>query len=118
MSYKFVKNLTTVNYSKGNDGRKYIVIHYTGNLTDLASSNSNFLKSIDRGRSAHYFVDKTSVYQVVDDNNTAWSVGRNYGSNNLFGKCTNRNSINILNISFHISPCPPSLSLPLPSEVC
>lgn len=95
MAYKFVKNLTTVNYTKGNDGRKYIVIHYTGNSTDLASSNANYFKSINRGASAHYFVDKTSVYQAVDDNDTAWAVGVNYGSNNLFGKCTNKNSISI-----------------------
>ena len=95
MSYKFVKNLTTVNYTKGNDGRKYIVIHYTGNREDSSLANSNYFKSINRGASAHYFVDKTSVYQVVDDNNTAWAVGKNYGGNNLFGKCTNRNSCTI-----------------------
>ena len=95
MSYKLVKNLTTVNYTKGNNGRKYIVIHYTGNKTDTAIANSNYFKSVNRGASAHYFVDKTSVYQVVDDNDTAWAVGVNYGSNNLFGKCTNRNSISI-----------------------
>ena len=95
MSYTLVKNLTTVNYTKGNSGRKYIVIHYTGNETDTAKANSNYFKSINRGASAHYFVDKTTVYQVVDDNNMAWAVGRNYGSNNLFGKVTNANSISI-----------------------
>ena len=95
MAYKLIKNLTTVNYTKGNSGRKYIVIHYTGNKTDTAIANSNYFKSVNRGASAHYFVDKTSVCQVVDDNDTAWAVGVNYGSNNLFGKCTNRNSISI-----------------------
>ena len=95
MAYKLVKNLTKVNYTKGNSGRKYIVIHYTGNRDDTSLANSNYFKSVDRGASAHYFVDKTSVYQVVDDNDTAWAVGVNYGSNNLFGKCTNRNSISI-----------------------
>ena len=95
MSYNYVKNLTTVNYSKGNDGRKYVVIHYTGNKNDKASSNAEYFKSVNRGASAHYFVDKTSVYQVVNDDDTAWAVGKNYGSNNLFGKCTNRNSISI-----------------------
>lgn len=95
MAYKLVKNLTTVNYTKGNSGRKYIVIHYTGNKTDSALANANYFKSVNRGASAHYFVDKTSVYQVVDDNDTAWAVGVNYGSDNLFGKCTNRNSISI-----------------------
>ena len=95
MAYKLVKNLTTVNYTKGNNGRKYIVIHYTGNKTDTAIANSNYFKSVNRGASAHYFVDKTSVYQVVSDDDTAWAVGKNYGSNNLFGKCTNKNSISI-----------------------
>lgn len=33
--------------------------------------------------------------QVVKDEDTSWAVGRNYGSNNLFGKCTNSNSISI-----------------------
>lgn len=95
MSYKLVKNLTIVNYTKGNNGRKYIVIHYTGNKNDTALANSNYFKSVNRGSSAHYFVDRTSVYQVVSDDDTAWAVGKNYGSNNLFGKCTNKNSISI-----------------------
>ena len=95
MSYKLVKKLTTVNYTKGNSGRKYIVIHYTGNRDDSASANANYFKSVNRGASAHYFVDRTSVYQVVSDDDTAWAVGKNYGSNNLFGKCTNKNSISI-----------------------
>ena len=95
MSYKLVKNLTTVNYTKGNKGRKYIVIHYTGNKTDTAAANANYFKSVNRGASAHYFVDRTQVVQVVEDSNTAWSVGVNYGSNNLFNQCKNNNSINI-----------------------
>lgn len=95
MSYKLIKNLTTVNYTKGNNGRKYIVIHYTGNRTDTAAANANYFKSVNRGASAHYFVDKTQVVQVVSDSDTAWSVGVNYGSNNLFSKCKNNNSINI-----------------------
>ena len=95
MAYTFIKDLTTVNYTKGNSGRKYIVIHYTGNKTDTAKANASYFRSTNRGSSAHYFVDKTTVYQVVDDNNTAWAVGRNYGSNNLFGKVVNTNSLNI-----------------------
>ena len=95
MSYKLIKNLTTVSYTKGNTGRKYLVIHYTGNRTDTAAANANYFKSVNRGASAHYFVDRTQVVQVVSDNDTAWSVGVNYGSNNLFSKCKNNNSINI-----------------------
>ena len=39
-------------------------------------------------------MDESNVYEVVPLNDTAWSVGVNYGGN-LFGICTNRNSINI-----------------------
>lgn len=95
MAYKLIQNLTKVNYTKGNNGRKYIVIHYTGNRTDTGMANSNYFKSTNRGASAHYFVDAENVVQVVSDSDTAWAVGRNYGSNNLFGKCTNSNSISI-----------------------
>lgn len=95
MAYKLIQNFTKVNFTKGNRGRKYIVIHYTGNKTDKATSNGNYFKIENRGYSAHYFVDDTTVVQVVSENDTAWAVGRNYGSNNLFGKCTNSNSISI-----------------------
>lgn len=95
MAYKLIQNFTKVNFTKGNSGRKYIVIHYTGNRTDKATSNGNYFKDANRGASAHYFVDDTTVVQVVSEGDTAWAVGRNYGSNNLFGKCTNSNSISV-----------------------
>lgn len=95
MAYKLIQNLTKVNYTRGNNGRKYIVIHYTGNRTDTAMANSNYFKNTNRGASAHYFVDAENVVQVVSDSDTSWAVGRNYGSNNLFGRCTNSNSISI-----------------------
>lgn len=89
------KKHTLVNFTKGNTGRKYIVIHYTGNDTDRAESNANYFYRFNRGASAHYFVDATSIFEVVDPANTAWAVGRNFGKNNLFGTCTNGNSISI-----------------------
>lgn len=95
MSYKLKKLHTKCNYEKGNSGRQYIVIHYTGNSTDTAKANANYFYSTNRGASAHFFVDDNNVYEVVSPSNTAWAVGVNYGSNNLFGKCTNYNSINI-----------------------
>lgn len=72
----------------------YIVIHYTGNTTDKAVNNAKYFQQY-RGASAHYFVDKTSIYQIIDDKDVAWAVGKNYGSNNLFGIVTNNNSISI-----------------------
>ena len=96
MGYTLVKELTTVNYTAmSNKNNKYIVIHYTGNKTDKAKSNANYFKSTHRGASAHYFVDNNYVYQVVEDKNASWAVGKNYGSNNLFGVVTNANSISI-----------------------
>ena len=74
---------------------KYIVMHYTGNQTDTAKANANYFATGDRGASAHYFVDSNSIYQSVEDQCAAWHCGKNYGSNNLYGKCTNKNSIGI-----------------------
>lgn len=94
--YQLIRGLSLVNRTP-TSGRaiKYIVIHYTGNATDTAKSNANYFRTVNRGASAHYFVDKTTVYQVVEDKDIAWAVGRNYGSNNLFGVVTNGNSISI-----------------------
>lgn len=96
MSYTLYRDITKVNRTvMTNKQNKYIVIHYTGNRTDLAKSNANYFRSIKRGASAHYFVDKTSVYQVVEDKDAAWAVGKNYGKNNLFNVVKNANSISI-----------------------
>lgn len=89
------KKHTLVNFTKGNSGRRYIVIHYTGNGTDTAVANANYFYNVNRGASAHYFVDANSIYEVVAPTDTAWAVGRNFGSNNLFGKCKNGNSISV-----------------------
>lgn len=95
MAYTLYKNLTTVNRTVMNKTNKYIVIHYTGNQTDTAKANANYFKSVNRSASAHYFVDATDVYQVVEDKDSAWAVGKNYGSNNLFNTIKNNNSISI-----------------------
>lgn len=95
MSYQYITSHTTVNYTKGGDKKKYIVIHYTGNRTDTAKANASYFKSKNRGASAHIFVDKNYACEVVGLDDTAWAVGVNYGKNNLFGTCTNRNSISI-----------------------
>ena len=71
------KNITTVNRTKGVNTKKYIVIHYTGNRTDSALANTNYFKSVNRGASAHYFVDDDPVTQSVPDNYAAYAVGGN-----------------------------------------
>lgn len=95
MSYTLIQDLTKVNFTPGNKGRKYIVIHYTGNKTDTAEDNANYFRNTKRGSSAHYFVDDTTVYQVVSDADTALAQGKNYGKNNLFGIVTNGNALSI-----------------------
>lgn len=95
MSYTLYKYHTLVNYTPGNTGRKYIVLHYTGNTTDTAKANANYFHSVNRGASAHYFVDASTVYEVVSPSDTAWAVGRKYGNAPYWGKCTNSNSISI-----------------------
>lgn len=77
---------------------KYIVLHYTGNDKDTALSNAKYFHtSINRQASAHYFVDETSIYQSVQDNYVAWSVGGKPQSSYhpLYQICTNSNSISI-----------------------
>lgn len=81
---------------------QYIVIHYTGNNNDRAESNAKYFQSPNRNASAHYFVDETSIYQSVEDEYVAWSVGGSKytncdttGGGKFYGKCTNNNSISI-----------------------
>lgn len=74
---------------------KYLVIHYTANDGDHDEANGNYFHNNYVGASAHYFVDDDSVTQSVPDNYVAYSVGRNFGLNNLFGIVTNLNSISI-----------------------
>lgn len=73
-------------------------MHYTGNTKDTAISNAKYFHtSINRQASAHYFVDETSIYQSVQDNYVAWSVGGKPQSSfhPLYQICTNSNSISI-----------------------
>ena len=96
MGYKLYKKLTKVNYTHmSNKKNEYIAIHYTGNATDIPLANARYFETVNRGASANYFVDQTSVYQCVLDSDKAWHVGVNYGNHTLFGKCTNSNSIGI-----------------------
>ena len=68
---------------------KYIVIHYTGNNTDSAKNNAIYFNGGNRNASAHYFVDDTSIYQVVEDNKGAWHIGNSKTAPN------NQNSLGI-----------------------
>lgn len=81
---------------------KYIVLHYTANKTDKAINNCKYFQTSGRNASAHYFVGDDGVYQSVEDDCIAWSVGgsrysnyKNTGGAKFYGICTNSNSLNI-----------------------
>ena len=82
------KMISKYNHYNGNTP-KYIVIHYTGNSKDTAKNNAIYFGRGNRNASAHYFVDDTSIYQVVEDKNGAWHVG------NTKTEVNNKNSIGI-----------------------
>lgn len=83
------------NYRQGNNGRKFIVIHYTGNDGSTAWQNAHYFHESKVEASAHYFIDNDSIFASVPEDDTAWSVGVKYGDAPYWGICKNNNSINI-----------------------
>lgn len=72
---------------------EYIVLHYTGNDKDTALANARYFSSANRGASAHYFIDDTSVYRIMRDSDKAWAVG---GTSKYKHKyCRNSNSLSV-----------------------
>lgn len=87
-----IKKISQYNYSSRNGSKiEYLILHDTGNFKDTAKNNADYFFGGNRNASAHYFVDETSIYQVVEDGNSAWHVGDGKGINGI----TNRNSIGI-----------------------
>lgn len=94
MDFVINRNLTAVNYNSGEISRiKYIVVHYTGNDGDTAYGNTVYFKNVNRGASAHYFVDETSVWQCVEDKDVAWHCGTS--GTYYHSYCRNANSIGV-----------------------
>ena len=86
------RKISNYNYSSRNGNSiKYIVLHYTGNKGDTAKNNVDYFYGGDRNASAHYFVDDNSIWQSVEESNSAWAVGDGKGSYGI----TNQNSISI-----------------------
>lgn len=83
------------NYKKGRtDKISFIVIHYTAGNGDTAKNNADYYKNNAISASAHYFVDEyDTVYQSVQDGDTAWAVGAT--SRYIHPLCRNANSISI-----------------------
>lgn len=90
---KINKKITKVNKTvMSNKKNKYLVIHYVGAVS-TAKNNADYFYSQDRGASANYFVDDTSIWQVVEDKDAAWHCGT---SGTYYHKeCRNNNSIGI-----------------------
>lgn len=82
---------TTINYSGSVTSKKYIVWHDTGVKGQTAAGNANYFRSVDRQSSAHYFIDKNAIVEVVDPNLVAWHCGDGAGKYGI----TNANSIGI-----------------------
>lgn len=86
-------NFTNVNRTaKSYRDIKFIVVHYTGNSGDTAYNNTKYFKSQNRGASAHYFVDKDSIWQCVEDKDVAWHCG---AKKYYHSECRNSNSIGV-----------------------
>lgn len=75
---------------------KYIIIHNTDNYSSGADAKAH-AKGLYNGdmvnMSWHYVIDDKSIYACLPYNRGAMHVGKNFGSNNLFGTVNNRNSI-------------------------
>jgi N-acetylmuramoyl-L-alanine amidase CwlA len=112
-----VKKISAYNHNKANRGKgaiKYIVLHWVGAVSS-AKNNAAYFGGGNRGASAHYFIDASSIYQVVEDKNIAWHCGgkfqdqgstlKAYG-HKFYGMAKNTNSIGIemcLDRSGHIA---------------
>lgn len=85
------QSFTTYNYTSGNSGRKYIVLHFTANNGDTAKNNVDYFNGAYRGASAHFFCDPNEIWQNVSLSNTAWHCG----ASTYYCSCRNSNSIGI-----------------------
>lgn len=88
------RKISAYNFYKGNKV-EYIVIHDVGALGQ-ALDNGNYFQ-VERGASAHYFVDDAHIVQVVEDFNGAWHIGDGWDKNLNKAKygIHNQNSIGI-----------------------
>ena len=89
------RNITSVNRTRGNSGRKWIVIHNVGTAPTKkgsAKANTVYFKSVYRGASANFFVDVAEIWQCVELGDTAWHCGT---TGKYYSACRNSTSIGI-----------------------
>ena len=73
------------NYTPGGNRCRYIVVHNTGN-TAAAVAEARFAQNNQHPSSYHYVLDGTgTIYQILDDGDTAWAVGAWRGATQLIG---------------------------------
>ena len=87
-----IKQISNYNFSsRGGTTIKYIVVHDVGVKGQTAKNNADYFCGGNRNASAHYFVDRNYIYQVVEDTNSAWHCGDGNGAYGI----TNSNSLGI-----------------------
>ena len=84
------KKLTT-NRVIGGNKKQYLVIHDVGVKGQTAKNNVDYFHREKVSASCHYFVDRTSIWQSVEDKDTAWHVGDGKGKYGVL----NSNSLGI-----------------------
>lgn len=89
MTLPIQKKISAFNHNKGNNIR-YLVIHDVGTRS-TAKNNVDYFSGGNRNASAHYFVDDGSIWQSVEESNSAWHVGDGEGKYGI----ANSNSIGI-----------------------
>lgn len=90
---KINRKISLINFYDSNrskDKIDWIILHYVGSVS-TAKNNANYFYSIFRGASAHYFVDEKEIWQVVEDNDSAWAIG----ASKYYTDARNTNSISI-----------------------
>lgn len=89
------KQLISINYTKGGNKPKYIVIHNTDNKTANAQTHFKYWNTNkEANSSAHYVVDDKEVIKLVNHEDMAWHNGKKYGTS-THPECNNNNSIGI-----------------------
>ena len=95
------RRISAYNHYTYSGGRSVdgIVIHYVGAVS-TAKNNADYFAGGNRDASAHYFVDRTSVWQSVEDSDAAWHCGgaahsQGSGGSSWNGTLGNRNTIGI-----------------------
>lgn len=105
------------NFGKKRDKKDVIgiVIHYVGSgkkgVETVENNLSYFANNANLEASAHFFVDSKCWGKSVGMNRVAYSVGKDYGHDNIskgiyYGYLTNNNTVSIEICDFYSMPLP------------